>query len=509
MSYDVLLINPTRVGIDSYLTPPIHLMYLAKALIDAGHTYKIINVHEAFCRKAHVFENDVTAMKIKKALEEEYIDKILQYNAKLIGIGSVPPSYDFTEKLVLALKGKNNNTPIIVGGSLGLPLKDLWYKNTEIDFLCEGDGECLIVELLENLSTPDRWKKIPGLYWRTENGWRGNKPDLPINLDYIKAPLPDMVDFALYSNFYYQWINKTLPPQLRLQNSEIIWPVVLSRGCIYNCTFCFHFNRIHRRHSVEYIIDHLRTLKSKYGVTFVVTMDDLVMANRNWFMDLCRALEKEKLGIKIFTSGGKANLVDEEMATAMAKASFIRISYGIESGSQAILDEMQKQSTVEDNRRAVKFTTNAGIFVHLNIVIGMPGETKSTLDETKHFLIDVAKENNLSEENVSISFATPYPGTQLYNKAVQLGIIHDMRDYIMNVKGVGDPNPILCSLSKNALQSFPNLVRRQIINLRLKKEKHHIERLIRSIVLSRPITQVGRAILPTSVKRFVKKLISR
>jgi len=63
MCYDVLLINPTHVGIDSYITPPIHLMYLAKALAEAGHTYKIINVHEIFCRKAHALQNDNKSLK--------------------------------------------------------------------------------------------------------------------------------------------------------------------------------------------------------------------------------------------------------------------------------------------------------------------------------------------------------------------------------------------------------------------------------------------------------------
>ncbi len=502
---DVLLINPTRTGMDSYLTPPIHLMYLAQAIKDAGFTYKILNVHERYCNKAKMLFNNESVNDIKLKVEKEAIDEISNINARLIGIGSIPSSYDFTERLVSSVKEKSN-VPIILGGSLGLPLKDLWFQNTKADYLCESDGEKLIVELLINLDSPEKIKSIPGLYWRTQKNWEGNKPDLSDNLDYLTTPMPSMIDYALYMDFYRKWINNTLPPELRLDKKERVWPVVFSRGCIYKCTFCFHFNHKHRRHSIPYIINKLKTLKENFGVTFVVTMDDLIMAKRSWFLELCSALEKEKLGIRIFTSGGKANLITKEMAEAMKRANFFRISYGIESGSQTILDEMKKQSTVEDNKNAIKVTCDAGVFSHLNMVLGMPGETKKTLNETKNFLLDVIKENNLTKENISFSYATAYPGTQLYEYAEKQGIIKDMKDYILNVKGVGFPEPILCNLSASDLEDFAWGFHYEAKRLHLIREKMHLERA-KNFLWGNKLSRKLRQSVPYSTRQKIKRMI--
>lgn len=285
-----------------------------------------------------------------------------------------------------------------------------------------------------------------------------------------------------------------------------MFPVIFTRGCIYHCLFCFHFNRKHRRHSIDYIIEHLSHLKQEFGVTTVVTWDDLVMGNPRWFMDLCDALRKASLGIKIFTSGGKANIITEEMARKMAAANFFRVSYGIESGSQIMLDEMQKMATVEDNRKAIEVTTKAGIFVHVNIVLGMPGETRETLSETFDFLVNVAKENNLSMQNISCSFATAYPGTQLYDRIAQKGMIQDKREHILFTKGVGDPDPVLCRLSKKELNDFEAKVKFKINDIYFKGQGRNVKRALNLMVNNKYSRAIGRS-APPRVKDAMRNII--
>ncbi len=473
---DVILVNPTRVGIDSYCTPPLHLLYLKKALNDCGYSACIINVHEIFCKTIGKYDNLQTGLVQKQKIEDQAITDILSLEAKVIGIGGVCPSYKFSERLAVAIKAKKK-IPIIIGGSLGLPLKELWFKHTEVDYLCEGDGESLIVDFVKNLSNPAKLHQIPGLYWREKITWKGNSPQLPLNLDYIATPDIRDVDYEFYMATLKRWINVTLSREYQLTEANRVWPVVLTRGCVYNCLFCFHFNRKHRCHSIDYIIDYLRRLKNEFGIDVVVTWDDLIMANPKWFMTLCDALAESSLGIKIFSSGGKANLITEEMAKKMARANFFRISYGIESGSQKILDEMQKSATVEDNRRAIEVTTKAGIFVHINIVLGMPGETKMTLRETYNFLIDVAQRNNLNMNNISCSFATGYPGTQLFDLMESKGLVSDLREYILNVQGVGTPEPILCKLLKDELEYFVFRLRSKVNNNYYSKRGDYLHKL--------------------------------
>ncbi|MGB2797369.1 MAG: radical SAM protein [Phycisphaerae bacterium] len=488
---DVLLVNPTRTGVDSYCTPPVHLMYLSRALRDAGFTARILNVHERFCKETGVSENNEANLAIKRRVEREAIEEVLRSDARLIGIGSICSSYEFTERLARELKARRR-TPLVLGGSLGLPLKDLWFRHTEVDYLCEADGERVIVELVRHLDDPEKVRRIPGLHWRAGDGWRGLAPDLPADLDYIRSPDLCEIDYEFYMDIERCWVNRTLPPPLRLGDEDRVWPVVLTRGCVYNCTFCFHFNRRHRRHSISYVIDHLRRLRDEFGVTVVVTWDDLVMASPRWFMDLCAALEKAALGVRIYTSGGKANLFTRQMGEAMARANFVRVSFGIESGSQRILDEMQKKTTVEDNRNAVRWAAAAGLFVHMNMVLGMPGETRETLDETYRFLIDVVRENGLLLRNLSFAFATAYPGTQLFDRAQAAGLVPDLRQYILNVKGVGHPEPLLCRLTEDDLKVFLAKVNAKVMDMQLVREGRHLRRIANRMIRSRAASALAR-----------------
>lgn len=502
---DVVLVNPTRVGMDSYCTPPLHLMYLKKALNDSGYSAYIVNVHEIFCKAIGKYDNLQSGSVQKQRIENQAIADILSLEAKVIGIGGVCPSYKFSERLAVAIKAKRK-IPVIIGGSLGLPLKELWLKHTEVDFLCEGDGESLIVDLVKNLSNPDKLRQIPGLYWREDTRWVGNLPQLPSNLDSIISPDIRDVDYEFYMSTFKKWINVTLSKEYQLTEANRVWPVVLTRGCIYNCLFCFHFNRKHRCHSIKYIIGHLRRLKNEFGVDVIVTWDDLIMANPKWFMTLCDALAESSLGIKIFSSGGKANLITEEMANKMARANFFRISYGIESGSQKILDEMQKNATVEDNRKAIEVTTKAGIFVHINIVLGMPGETKATLRETYNFLIDIVRRNNLNMSNISCSYATGYPGTQLFDLMVSKGLAGDLREYIFNVQGVGSPEPILCGLLRDELEYFVFRLRSRVNSNYYSNRGDYMHKLA-NLLLYNWYSYKAKRYVSHGVKRAIQKFM--
>jgi anaerobic magnesium-protoporphyrin IX monomethyl ester cyclase len=506
-SIDVLLINPTRIGTDSYCTQPLHLMYLSKALHDAGFSVKIINVHEMYCKEIDDTQNDEFHRTEKQKVETLAIEEILKQDAKLIGIGSICTAYEFSEKIAIALKSQSN-VPIIIGGSLGLPLKDLWYKYTKIDYICESDGERVMVDLVKNLGNNESIQKIPGLHWRTDKGWIGNPPDLPLDLDYISAPDIREIDYEFYIKVLREWVNKTLPPEKQLSNKERPWSVVFSRGCIYDCMFCFHFNRKHRKHSIGYIINYMRYLRDKFGITVIVTWDDLIMANPKWFMDLCDGLANANLGIKIFTSGGKANIITEPMAKKMASANFFRVSFGIESGSQTILNEMKKCSTVEDNKWAIKVTTDAGIFVHLNMVIGMPSETKETLEETYNFIVEVSKENKLSMQNISFSYVKGYPGTQLFDYMVKKSLVDDTREYILTTSGVGYPEPVLCNLTVEDLKKFLARVEYAVNDIHLTQQGHFMKRIINRIAYSSSGQYIVRY-TPTVLKDYAIKYIHR
>jgi len=198
---------------------------------------------------------------------------------------------------------------------------------------------------------------------------------------------------------------------------------------------------------------YLKHLKQKYHISFLATWDELIMADLNWLSDLCDEIIAQRIDLRIFTSGGRADLVDGPILKKMKRAGFIRISYGIESGSQKILDTMKKKTTVLQNYNAVKTASEEGIFVHLNMIVGMVNESLATLRETSRFLFSLAKEGIIRSENVSFSYATGYPGTELYQYMLDKRIVEDTERYLKEQKGVVEYKYNLCGVNKKLLQS--------------------------------------------------------
>ncbi|MBF0346600.1 MAG: B12-binding domain-containing radical SAM protein [Magnetococcales bacterium] len=449
----ILLVNPTRSGKDSYITPPLHLLYIANAIEDKGHHAELLDVHYNFIKENH--EN------IPKDLyEERCIQEIVEKDYDVLGVGSIIVSYPFTKRLCSAVKQKRPNTPIIIGGGMSMALKQLWEERTDVDYLVESDGELVIQSFLEAFPDRQALANIPGLHYRGENGkFVRNPPKLPKVLDYISMPRwYELKNLESYQEIMKYWINLTLPPDLALTPKDKVLSIVMTRGCPYKCTFCYHVNHLHRRHSPEYIVNMMRESIEKYGITVFMTLDDLIMANVKWLSALCDALIEADLGVRIFTSGGKANLISREVVKKMKQANFFRVSLGVESGSQTILDKMHKQHSVEENGNAVKVITSEGLFTHLNMIIGFPGETFTTLKETRKFLSELASLGLITRENVSFSYATAFPGTDLYQQAMEMGKVPtDIEQYLSEQAGLGEYRYNLCGISAKRLAIWREL----------------------------------------------------
>lgn len=312
---NILLINPTRTGEDSYTTPPLHLIYIATAIQKTGHRAKILDIHNEFSKNRNT-------IKSKSDFENKKIEEIIAMNFDLLGIGSIVSAFGFSKRLVNALKQKRPAVPAIIGGGMSMALKDLWLKQTDVDFLVESDGERVIQKFLEVYPGIKELTKIPGLHVRMNGTFVSTKPDLPKHLDYIDYPDWDILeDVKHYMDIQKKWINLTLPSDLQLSDNDHVMPIVMTRGCPYKCTFCYHVTHLHRNHSVEYIVNYLKHIKQKYQVNFVQTWDDLIMANKKWLADLCDEIAAQKLDMRIFTSGGKPNLIDSELLRKMKNAS--------------------------------------------------------------------------------------------------------------------------------------------------------------------------------------------
>ncbi len=501
---NVLLINPTRTGMDTHVTPPMHLVYIAHAVKRAGHNAKIIDVHYLY------FKNKNTdQLKSKYAFECEMIDRIVEEDFDLLGVGAIASGYHFTKRVVKAVKEKDPKIPVIIGGGMSMSLKDLWQEKTDVDFLVESDGETVIQRFLDVYPDKEELENIHGLYVRSNGEFIStHKPDLPRNLDYIDYPDWDILDnLDDYMDIQREWINGTLPSELRLSSEDRVLPIVMTRGCPYKCTFCYHVNSIHRKHSIEYLVDYLKHLKEKYNISVLQTWDDLIMVDRRWLSDLSVELASQKLGIRIFTSGGKPNFITRELLRNMKKGGFIRLSYGVESGSQKMLDIMKKRTTVSQNYEAVKAGVEEGLFVHINMVLGMPGEDLSTLRESSAFLVKLAGKGIINSKNVSFSYATGYPGTELYQYMVDHKIVSDTEEYLKNQTGVVGYKYNLCGHQLKILEHMVKITMLKMdfmYGLYYRKYAMALSGLIRN-----GLKLVAVLFLAPDIKSSIKKLIGK
>ncbi len=185
------------------------------------------------------------------------------------------------------------------------------------------------------------------------------------------------------------------------------------------------FGGIRYRHrSPENIVDEIVELQDKYKITGVSFVDDVFTVNRKHALGFCEELIKRKVKVDWLCST-RVNLVDDELLKTMKKAGCRTICYGIESGNQMVLDEMRKKIKVEQAATALEKTWQAGIVPYSFFMMGYFGETEESIHETTDFCV----KHGLSIGN--FSFPTPFPGTELFERAKSEGLIHQSEEWVL------------------------------------------------------------------------------
>ena len=370
----VVLINPP--GKSSFLTPPLGLMYVASSLKKAGKTPRILDFMLDDFKEDFLFEN------IK--------------DAKYIGISAVTPLIHSAISLASLIKKRFPEKKIILGGPhASLLPKETLEKGKCIDYIIKGEGEERIVSLIDYLE--GRKVELDGVVFS-----RGEKIiDLPItglieNLDAIPFPDRSLIPFERYSDK----LNSRRKPACTM---------ITSRGCPFWCIYCSKpiFGNTVRQRSPENIIEEIKYLKEKYNVKEIIFYDDSFTINREHTIRLCQMIIDRNMDIS-FKCETRVNLVDKDLLLLMKKAGCYLMGYGIESGSQRVLDILKKNTTIEQIKEAVKTTKQAGIEVLGYFMMGIPGETEEDIKETINF------SRQLDLDYAQFSIATAFPGTELY-----------------------------------------------------------------------------------------------
>jgi radical SAM superfamily enzyme YgiQ (UPF0313 family) len=379
-----------------------------------------------------------------------------------IGITCPTPAYYNVCKMVSDLK--EPDVKIVLGGPhpTALPVETL--RETKANFVIVGEGEVTFLELVEALEKGNDVGHVNGIgYWHEGIGPILNPPrDLINDLDALPFPAKDL----LPQERYY------LPPTKRIRSSRAT-NMITSRGCPHDCTFCMAKVMWGRNVPYRSVHNVLCEIESNVGsgLTEFSFHDEYFTANKRRVSEFCAGIMERGFDIS-WSCQARAGSVDLETLKLMKRAGCGKIAFGFESGSQRILDLMNKRETIDEIVQSVALCNHAGIAVEGAFLIGYPGETEEDIEKT----IDLAC--SLDCETVAFFTAIPYPGTHLYEIAKEkgyLGIDVDWRDFApvsnrnspMTIPGLTHEQ--LRCFKKKAYNSFylrPRHILRQLAKIR-------------------------------------------
>tara|TARA_Y100000294_G_scaffold175534_1_gene195861 strand:+ start:737 stop:2173 length:1437 start_codon:yes stop_codon:yes gene_type:complete len=369
--------------------PPLGLTNLAAMCIEKGHDTKII---------------DAEALKLGY---EETLNEIVKNRPDILGITSTTIAIYNAAKIADMVKNKMPDTKILIGGPHFTAEPEPTMKQFQsFDVGVIGEGDLTVIELLDSINDNKELHKVNGVIFR-ENGSLLKTPTRHRidNLDTLPKPayhlLPDLIK-------YYS------PPAHALKKFPGT-SIITSRGCPSKCSFCANlFGTKFRGYSAEYVIKLVLWLMNDFGIKEINIVDDTFVVNKRRVKQVCDYLIEKNVDLS-WACEAKVNFVNPEMLKIMKKAGCWQIAYGLETGSQQILDSIDKGTTIKQARDAIKWSKEAGIETRGFFMIGAPGETRDTIRETIDFIKDI------DLDDFHVTFFTPYPGTAVYNRLSKNG----------------------------------------------------------------------------------------
>ena len=390
---DVLLMTPPCIELYAGMreiapiSPPLGLLYIAAVLEKNDIKIKLVDT----------YAENLNYKQIEK--------KIQKYNPLILGLTCVTSNFNEVLKISEIAKKINPNMLVVVGGPhvSAIP-KETLQKNKNIDIVTIGEGDYTLLDVHNAVKGNTSLEEVRGIAFRKGKDILVTNPrELISNLDELPLPARHLLKQELYK------------PSKDMSAADSFFTILSSRGCPNACTFCASkilFGMRVRYRSPESIIEEIKQALSLFKTKQIVFMDDTFTTNKQRVMKICNLLKKFNIQWGCLA---RVNTVDDELLRKMKWSGCNWIGYGVESGSQEILNKIKKGITLEQVRKAFRLTKKAGIPCTAFFILGHLDETKKTINETIKF----SKE--LDATFAQFNILTPYPGTEVYSRAVAEG----------------------------------------------------------------------------------------
>ncbi len=327
------------------------------------------------------------------------MEQVRSERPRAVGIYSTVISRDVALRMAAAVR--RLGIPVIAGGPDPSSAPAVYLATGNVDVVVKGEGEATAVDLAR-LYRGDGGDLggIPGVCYREDGETRctGERP-YEMDLDSIPYPARDLTDWPAYAamNRRYHGHSETT--------------VMTARGCPFQCTWCCKpiFGNKYRHRSAANVAGELLELKERYRPDWIRFADDIFTINRRKFLALADEIERRDAAVP-FECLSRVDLVDEEVLRRLRDIGCRKILYGVESGSQRILDSMKKGITVEEVREISAMTRSLGIEQYWFLIYGFPPEDLGDLRRT----IELVRE--LTPDDYGVTVAYPLPGTEFFEQ---------------------------------------------------------------------------------------------
>ena len=430
---NILLINISLRFESEVKLFPVGLGYIATSINKAGFNLDVLDID------AHRFTH------------AEILTHIAKKKYDVVCMGCIVTGYKIVKELSWEIKRIHPNVKIIVGNSVATSVTDTILKKTNVDIAVMGEGDITIVKLLRAINDNASLEDVMGICFLSD-GEVAKTPPRPVIKQISDLPFIDfsLFDIEIYIENSCENINEPLPiPRKAIR----ALPVNTARGCIGNCTFCYHnFRGVpYRYRTPDSIIGEVKSLIDEYGINYIHFWDELTFFSKQYTIEF---MEKTiKSGVKFFWRGNcRADLFDQpedlEIIKKMKQAGCIGISYSLESADASILKDMNKHITTEQFSFQTSLFHEAKIPVWTSLVFGYPQETPDTIKKT----LDCCIQNKIYP---SAGYLLPQPGSKMYEYAFENGHIRDEEEYL---KLMGDRQDLRINMTAMTDEKFQQCV---------------------------------------------------
>jgi anaerobic magnesium-protoporphyrin IX monomethyl ester cyclase len=367
--------------------PPLGLLYIASFLESKG-----INVDV----------KDYNVQRRRKINLNEY---------NLIGYSLHSGNVENTLKSINKMKKQKKNLNIIVGGPHVKVIAKRLIKNPKIECLIDGEGEETIYEYIK---MKDK-SKVKGIWIRKNSKpfFTGKRKPI-MNLDKLPFPAIEKVPYKRYN--------------AAIKKRKPICSIITSRGCSYNCIFCYHsLGFKYRERSPENVVKEIEWLRNNLGIKELWIADDNFVENKERVKKICDLIIKKKIDITFsLGNGARADKLDEKLLKKLKKAGCWFLSISPESGCKKTIEKINKGISIEDIIKVVKICKKIDIKIMVNFIIGFPWEDEKEIKQTINF------GRKLDPDILNIQKLIPYPETPIGKRIEDRGYF--LRDEKKNFK---------------------------------------------------------------------------